>query len=166
VKLFISLALLLLGTTVNACELSVGPGATVRLSEGKSGGLFSAGCTFKDKWELRLFYFGEQRIYEEQIVIDDYTALGVARVWTFRDGKKIRPYLGAGLMGKESQRCHFNGDIDCNRLTPLPFCFWAYAGIVLGDVTVSLHHCSNASLDEGPEKKNLGQDFVMAQLRF
>ncbi len=166
-KLVISLILVLLATAANAeCELTAGPGASIRLSEGRSGGVFSAGCSLKDRWELRLFYFGEQRIYNDLLTVDAYAAVGGARTWVWRDGKKIRPYLGTGLIAKEAQRCHFNGDIDCNRITPLPFCFWAFAGVRLWDVDISLNHCSNASLDYGPEKKNLGQDFLLAQLRF
>ena len=124
------------------------------------------GCIFGEKWELRAHYFGEQRIYDGQLAIDGYAALSASKLWAFRDGRRVRPILGVGLMVKESQRCHFDGDVDCNRITPLPFCFLASAGVKLGDVYLSLNHCSNASLDKGPEKKNLGQDFLRAEVWF
>ncbi len=157
---------LLLTYDARACELSAGPGAAVRLTEGKSGGVFTIGCNFKGKWELRAFYFGEQRIYDEQLRIEPYAGIAASRLWTFREGQRVSPYLGVGVMLKEAQRCHFDGDLDCNRIVPLPFCFLTSAGVRLGDVVLTLNHCSNAGLDHGPEAKNLGQDFLRAEVRF
>lgn len=167
-KIFALAALLLAGLSAPAfsCEVTAGPGAAIRLSEGKSGGVATIGCIFGDKWELRAYYFGEQRIYNEQLVVADYGAIGASKLWTFRDGRRFRPFLGVGLMLKEAQRCHYDGQEVCNRLTPLPFCFLASAGLHMGDVLISFNHCSNASMDYGPEKKNLGQDFFLAQVRF
>ena len=164
---FLMLALLA-GFAVPAlpCEVTAGPGAVVRLAEGKSGGMFTVGCIFNEKWEARAYYFGEQLIYGGRVVVDDFAAVSVSRLWVFREGKRIRPVLGMGLMLKESQRCHFDGDINCNRLMPLPFGFLPTLGVKVGDVLITLGHSSNASLDFGPEKKNLGLDFLSAQVVF
>lgn len=161
-------AMLLAGlcAPANSCDLTAGPGAAIRLTEGRSGGVFTIGCVFHDKWELRAFYFGEQEIYKGSLTIQPYAGVAISKLWMFRDGKRFRPYLGVGLMLKESQRCHFDGDLDCNRITPLPFCFLTAAGLKLGDVVFTLNHCSNAGLDHGPEKKNLGQDFIRAEVWF
>ncbi len=162
------LAAMLAGLAVPAisCEITAGPGATVRLAEGKSGGLVTVGCVFDEKWELRGYYFGEQRIYDGAVRIDPYLAVSVSRLWMFREGKRFRPILGMGLMLKKSQRCHYDGDLDCNRITPLPFAFLPTVGVKWGDVLITFAHASNASLDRGPEKKNLGQDFLRAEVWF
>lgn len=149
-----------------SCDITAGPGAVVRLAEGKSGGLASVGCVFKDKWSLRAWYVGEQRIYDETVVIDGYLALSASKLWMFRDGKRIRPMIGLGLLLKGSQRCHYNGDTDCNRQLPLPFCFLMELGVKVGDIVVTAFHCSNSSLDYGPEKKNLGLDGIRGELWF
>jgi hypothetical protein len=160
-------AMLLAGAVAPAfsCDFTAGPGAVVRLSEGKSGGLFTMGCVAK-KWELRAYYIGEQRIYDGQVVIDGFPALSVSRLWTFRDGRKVQPILGVGLMAKGSQRCHYNGDMSCNRMMPLPFAFLATFGVKVGDVYFTLGHASNSGLDHGPEKKNLGLDHIRAEVWF
>lgn len=160
-------ALLLAGLSAPAfcCDLTAGPGAVVRYSEGQTGGLASIGCVSK-KWELRAWYVGEQRIYNDQIVIDAYPALSASRIWRFRDGKRFQPMLGVGLLIKGAQRCHYNNDIDCNRQLPLPFCFLTQAGMKLGDTMFTVFHCSNSSLDYGPEKKNLGLDGIRAEVWF
>lgn len=149
-----------------SCDITAGPGAVVRMAEGKSGGLVTIGCIVDEKWELRAYYFGEQRIYDDRVVIDAFPAVSASRIWMFREGKRFRPMLGMGLMLKGSQRCHFDGDLDCNRVLPLPFAFLPSIGFKWGDVLITLAHASNASLDHGPEKKNLGADFLSAQLWF
>lgn len=160
-------ALLLAGGTAPAfsCALTAGPGAVVRLSEGKSGGLFTVGCV-AEKWEVRAYYIGEQRIYGGQVVIGDYPAISASRLWTFREGRKFSPILGVGVLAKGSQRCRYNGDTNCNRMMPLPFAFLVTAGFRWGDVLITLGHASNASLDHGEEKKNLGMDHLRAEVWF
>lgn len=166
---FLTLAAVLLAglaTPAFSCEITAGPGAVVRLAEGKSGGLATVGCIFNEKWDVRAYYFGEQRIYGETIVIDGFAALSASRLWMFREGKRFRPVLGVGLVVKESNRCHYNGDTDCNRMMPLPFGFLATAGFKWGDVLVTIGHASNSGLDYGPEKKNLGVDHLRAEVWF
>jgi hypothetical protein len=160
-------ALLLAGLAAPAfsCDLTAGPGQVQRYSEGKTGGLATIGCVSKN-WELRAWWIGEQRLYDETVVIDAYPALSVSKLWTFRDGKRVSPILGIGLLAKGAQRCHYNGDMDCNRQLPLPFCFLATAGVKLGDTMFTVFHCSNSSLDYGPEKKNLGLDGIRAEVWF
>jgi hypothetical protein len=165
-RIYLFVALLGLAAPAISCELTAGPGAVVRISEGKSGGLATVGCIFGEKWELRGYWVGEQRIYDGQVVIDGFPAASASRLWMFRDGKSFRPILGVGLMVKGAQRCHFDGDLDCNRLMPLPFGFIASAGFKWGDVLVTLSHASNSGLDEGPEKKNLGLDTLRAEVWF
>lgn len=161
-------ALLLAGlsASAHACDITAGPGAVVRLTEGKSGGLFTVGCIFNEKWEVRGYWIGEQRIYNDQVVIDAFPAVSVSRVWMFREGKFFRPILSMGVMLKGADRCKYNGEINCNRILPLPFGFLPSVGMNLGDVLITLNHASNASLDWGPEKKNLGLDFLTAQVAF
>lgn len=160
-------AVLLAGLAAPAfsCEITAGPGAVIRYAEGQSGGLASIGCVSK-RWELRAWYIGEQRIYNETVRIDAYPALSVSRLWTFRDGKRFEPILGVGLLAKGAQRCHYNGDMNCNRQLPLPFCFLTQAGFRAGDTLFTVFHCSNSSLDYGPEKKNLGLDGLRAEVWF
>lgn len=167
-KTFVLAALLLVGICSPAisCDFTAGPGAVVRLSEGKSGGLVSVGCIFKEKWEVRVDWFGEQRIYGGSIVIDAFPAVSVSRLWMFREGKFFRPVLGMGLMIKGSDRCRYDGEMNCNRILPLPFAFLPSIGFKVGDVLITLAHASNASLDWGPEKKNLGLDHIRAEVWF
>lgn len=165
-RLFAALALLCLAAPAFSCELTAGPAAVIRYGEGKSGGMATVGCIFRDKWDLRAYYVGEQEIYGGTVTIDAFPAISASRLWTFRDGKNFRPFLGVGLMLKGSQRCHFDGDFDCNRLMPLPFGFLATAGFRWGDVMFTLGHASNSGLDYGPEAKNLGLDHVRAEVVF
>lgn len=160
------IVLLVACAQVQACEWTFGPGAGVRLGDGKSGGLATVGCVFRDRWEVRAWWVGEQTIYGGSVSIDAFPAVSASRLWTFRDGKRLQPVLGFGVLLKESQRCRFDGDLDCNRQVPLSFCFLPSAGIRFGDVLVTAFHCSNASLDHGPEKKNLGLDGIRAEVRF
>lgn len=148
------------------CDLTAGPGAIHRYTEGQTGGMFTAGCVFHDRWELRAWWIGEQKIYDNSVTIGQYPALSASRLWVFREGHRFQPMLGMGLMVKPAQRCHFDGDLDCNRQAPLVFCFLPQAGIKWGDVLVTAFHCSNASLDWGPEKKNLGLDGLRAEVWF
>ena len=150
----------------NACDWTAGVGQSRRLTDGKTGAVGSVACLINEKWDLRLNYFGEQRIYEDTLVIKPYATISASRVWLFRDGRNFRPLLSVGIALKEAARCHYNGDVNCNRLTPLSFCFLTRAGFHIGDLVVSLNHCSNAGFDYGPEKKNLGQDFVLVELHF
>lgn len=161
-------ALLLAGLVAPAysCEITAGPGAVVRMSEGKSGGLFTVGCIFDERWELRAYWVGEQRIYHEQLTIDAFPALSISRLWLFREGKFFRPVLGMGLMVKGADRCSYDGETKCNRMLPLPFAFLPTIGAKFGDVLVTLGHASNDSLDHGPEKKNLGFDHLRAEVWF
>lgn len=167
-KLVTLAAILLAGISAPAysCDLTAGPGSVVRLSEGRSGGMATVGCIFDEKWELRAYYIGEQRIYDETVTIDGFPALSVSKLWMFREGKSFRPILGVGLLVKGSQRCHYDGDLDCNRVLPLPFGFLATAGFKWGDVLITLGHASNSGLDYGPEKKNLGLDHLRAEVWF
>jgi hypothetical protein len=146
-------AVLLAGLVAPAfsCDLTAGPGAVVRYSEGRSGGLFTVGCVFDRKWELRAYWIGEQRIYGETVTINPYPALSVSKLWAFRDGKKFSPILSVGLLVKGSQRCHFDGDLDCNRQMPLPFAFLTTIGVKWGDVLLTLGHASNSGL--GPRAR-------------
>jgi hypothetical protein len=153
-------------STIKSTDVTAGPGAVVRVAEGKSGGLATVGFIVNDKWDLRAYYVGEQRIYEETVIIDAFPAVSASRLWTFRDGRNFRPFLGVGLMVKGAQRCHYNGDTDCNRMMPLPFGFLATAGFRWGDVLITIGHASNSGLDYGPEKKNLGLDHIRAEIVF
>jgi len=149
----------------HACDITAGPGAVVRYSEGQTGGVASVGCV-ASKWEVRLWYVGEQRLYHGSISVDGYPALSASRLWTFREGRRIEPILGVGLLVKGADRCAYDGETNCNRQLPLPFAFLATAGVRVGDVVFTLFHASNSSLDHGAEKKNLGLDGLRAEVWF
>jgi hypothetical protein len=165
-KTIVMLALLAgLAAPAFSCDITAGPGKVVRYSEGETGGLATIACVSK-KWEVRAYWIGEQRIMNETLRIDAYPAISASRLWTFREGKRIQPILGIGLMLKPSQRCHYDGDVACNRQMPLPFGFLTTAGVKIGDILISIGHASNDSLDYGPEKKNLGLDHLRAEIWF
>jgi hypothetical protein len=161
-------AVLLAGLAAPAfsCDLTAGPGAVVRYSEGQTGGLFTMGCVFSSKWELRAYWIGEQRIYRGRVVIDGYPAISASKIWRFREGRKFSPIFSLGVLAKGAQRCHYDGDVDCNRMMPLPFAFLTTVGVKWGDVLITLGHASNSSLDHGEEKKNLGLDHLRAEVWF
>lgn len=161
-------ALLLAGLSAPAfsCDVTAGPGKVLRYSEGDTGGLATVGCIFHEKWDVRLYWVGEQRLYDDQVRIDAYPAASVSRLWMFRDGKRFQPVLGMGLLIKGAQRCRYNGEINCNRQLPLPFAFLPTVGFKWGDILITLGHASNNSLDWGPEKKNLGLDHLRAEVWF
>jgi hypothetical protein len=163
----LALAVLLAGFAAPSfsCDVTAGPGWAGRYSEGLTGGIASVGCV-ADKWELRAWYVGEQRIYEGRVQIAGYPAVSASRLWTFREGRLLQPILGVGLMAKGAQRCKYNGELNCNRELPLPFCFLFSAGLKFDAVSVTVFHCSNSSLDYGPEKKNLGLDGIRGEVWF
>lgn len=165
-KLITLAALLLAGIAMPAmsCELLAGPGKVVRYSEGETGGMASVACVFGGKWELAAYWIGEQRIYHDEVRLDPYPAISASKVWTFREGKFFRPFLSMGVLVKGAQRCHYDGDINCNRQLPLPFGFLPAAGVWIGPVRFTAGHASNDSLDHGPEKKNLGLDHFRAEV--
>jgi hypothetical protein len=166
IKLMLA-ALLLAGiaTPASSCDVTLGPGSVVRYSEGRTGGLASVGCVAKT-WEVRGWWIGEQRIYDGAAVIEAYPALSASRLWRFREGKRFEPILGFGLLAKGAQRCAHDGELDCNRQVPLPFCFLVQAGARIGDTLWTAFHCSNAGLDHGPEAKNLGLDGIRYEVWF
>jgi hypothetical protein len=165
-KTFTLAALLLAGLCAPAfsCDLLAGPGKVVRYSEGETGGMASVACVFHDRWEVAGYWIGEQRIYNDQVRIAAYPAVSFSKLWTFREGKRFRPFLGMGLLVKGAQRCHYDGDLNCNRQLPLPYAFFPTAGFWIGPVRITAGHASNDSLDWGPEKKNLGLEPYQAQV--
>lgn len=158
------IALLLSSAPALACGLVAGPGKVVRYSEGDTGGMASVACVFRDRWEVAAYWVGEQRLYRETVRIGAYPAASVSRLWTFREGRAVRPFLGMGLLVKGAQRCRYDGDLGCNRQLPLPFGFLPSAGVWLWSVRLTVGHASNDGLDWGPEKKNLGLDHVRAEV--
>lgn len=152
----------------HACDLTLGPGAVVRYGEGQTGGMASLGCIFDTRYgqfEVRGYWIGEQRIYDDSLRIKAFPAISFSKLWTFREGKRFQPVLGFGILLKGAQRCHYNGDTDCNRIMPLPFGFLPTVGLRYKDsLLFTLGHASNDSLDWGPEKKNLGFDHFRAEV--
>ena len=185
------LALALLASPALACEMHAvhepakvcdwlaGAGAAHRYQDGYTGPTAKAACSLKDgDWEVALHAFGEQRAYNNKLRVDPYLALTGQRVVTFRDGKLLRPFMAAGLMLKDSDKCHDKivqkgskgskkrkvYDLQCNRLVPD---FWAFAltaGLWIGDDwRLSLvNHWSTG----GASFPNSGQDFLLVERRF
>lgn len=164
--LLLALLMLLTGCATTG-EFSVGIGKTFRYgADGMTGGVISpATVRWNDKWEARLLIFGPQTIYKNEggLAIKPYAAITIHRLWTFRTDKLVSPELSAGIMGKADERCTYDGDLNCNRLAPLALaaCWRLGVSFPRAGVRVIDLHCSNDSLDWGPEAKNLGQDFAM-----
>jgi hypothetical protein len=117
----ICVLIMLFAAPAFSCELLAGPGKVIRYSEGETGGMASVACVFHDRWEVAAYWIGEQRIYNDQVRIAAYPAVSFSKLWTFREGKRFRPFLGMGLLVKGAQRCTYDGDLNCNRQLPLPF---------------------------------------------
>lgn len=179
------LVLAMLASPAWACDLIAGAGAAHRYQDGYSGPTAKVACAFDaGAWEVALHGFGEQSAYHDKLKVDPYLALTGQRVVTFRDGKLLRPFMAAGLMLKEPDKCHdifitkaVKGskgskiakrkrvyDLECNRLVPD---FWAFAltaGLWIGDDwRLSLvNHWSTG----GASFPNSGQDFLLVERRF
>ena len=159
------------------CDAFGSAGVTHRYDEGYTGASLHAGCAIKDgKYEVSLNGFGAQSLYGGQLKVDPYIALVGQRVWTWRHDKFLRPFLAAGIMLKEQDKCHDTFvttvskgskgskkpkrkrvfDLDCNRLVPE---WWAAdfaGGLGFGEhVKAGLHHASNF----GTTIPNGGQDY-------
>ena len=173
------LVLAMLASPAMACDLLAGAGAAHRYQDGYSGPTAKVACAFQDgTWELALHAFGEQSLYDDRLKLDPYVALTGQRVVTFREGKLLRPFMAAGLMLKDEDKCHDKWvtkgskkpkrkrvyDLECNRLVPE---FWAFAltaGLWIGDNwRLSLvNHWSTG----GASFPNSGQDFLLVERRF
>lgn len=160
-------SLLALCGIAHAAEFSVGIGKPFRYGrDGFTGGVISpATLRWGGKWEARVLVFGPQTIYREYggLKIKPYVGVVFSRYWGLRRDKRVSPEFSAGVMGKKSERCTFDGDEDCNRLAPLGVeaCWRVGVSFPRAGLRVSDFHCSNDALDWGPEAKNLGQDFAM-----
>ena len=176
------LILALLASPAVACDVIAGAGAAHRYQDGYSGPMASVACSLDDKWEAGLLVFGEQSLFDNRLKIDPFPALTGQRVWTFREGKFVRPYGAVGILLKEPDRCtdvwvvvrpatktkperrQLVYDLECNRLMPEWWAFLLTAGVQLGEnVRISLvNHASTA----GVSFPNSGQDFARFEWRF
>jgi len=163
-----ALALLALSACASVNELSIGIGKSFRASEGFTGGIVSVAAR-SEHWEGRVLYVGAQTIYPQYGGLDlkAYVGFVMSRYWDFRDGHNVQPELGIGAMFKENATCQFNGDIKCDRRTPLWFnaCPHLGASWHASSLRLTLWHCSNDQLDAGhAESKNLGEEFVLPEV--
>lgn len=163
-----ALALLVLSACASVNELSVGVGKSFRVSEGFTGGIVSVAARTED-WEFRVLYVGAQTIYPQYGGVDlkAYVGFIASRYWDFRDGRNFEPELGIGAMFKENATCKFDGDLDCDRRTPLWFNACPHFGSSwhASSLRVMVWHCSNDQLDAGhAESKNLGEEFLLPEI--
>lgn len=164
----VAFALLALSPIAGAGELAIGVGKSFRAAEGFTGGVVSLAWR-TPKWEARILYVGAQTIYPQYggLELKSYIAVVVSRQWIFRQGRNFQPELGVGALFKEDARCKFDGDIKCDRRTPLWFAFCPHVGVSLAssDLRLTLWHCSNDALDAGhKESKNLGEEILLPEL--
>lgn len=166
-KLWIFLALLAASWNLGACELYGSVGKSSLRADSKVVGIASVGCRWNHKVDASISWVGENKIYNGQITIPAFPILSVARVWEYDvNWLGAKPGLLMGLTLKEADRCAYNGEIKCNRRLPLPFAFHFGAELAWTDIRIQLYHDSNDALDYGPEKKNLGLNWLTLTYRF
>lgn len=152
--------------------------ATWQLSAGatlEEGGAFEVARRSK-RWELALGYVTEQRVLVNYITptcpylgappdacttdvrhvhesVDPYAYFSVQRRFEFRQGARLRPLAGLGIVAQS----------DTNEYVSTPVNFSLSLGLAVGErVSLEWRHFSNGGV-EGP---NLGQDTVLMRWRF
>lgn len=154
-----------------ACELQTGVGKQLA-PYGSNGeilgpGMVSVGCRFHHKYDIEGFWFAEQRVpMYHDFTLKAYGGIAVSRVWEFKRRWFGTPVLSAGVFLKDSDRCDFNGDEDCNRRAPMAVNYiWKFE-LTWTDWRLQILHISNDGMDWGPEAKNLGQNAAQLVYRF
>lgn len=162
---------LLLSAHAGACELSASVGKQLvpyaaANKEILGPGMVTVGCRYEHKVDFEAYWFGEQTTKYPGFVLKSYGGIGISRIWESDHHWFGVAEFKAGLFFKNSDRCKFNGDVDCNRRVPLPVSFLFGAGLTYHDWRIQIGHISNDALDHGPEAKNLGQNFARLTYRF
>lgn len=167
-KLWIAIALFLASWNVGACEAYASVGKVDFGADSEIVGIASVGCRWNHKVDASISWVGESKIYDGQVTIPQFPILSIARVWEYENTRWLgaQPGLLMGLTLKEADRCDYNGELKCNRKLPLPFAFHFGAELSWEDIRLQLYHDSNDALDYGPEKKNLGLNWLTLTYRF
>lgn len=166
-KHFLWLALLAF-QPANGCEMFGDIGKTTPSANTQPVGVMGVGCRFDDKYDVALQWVGEAELYDGAVRDDGFPLLTVARVFKPFDGK----FLGStfelywGLGFKESDRCAYNGELNCNRRMPLPVNAHFGFGFEWSAMRLKALHDSNNAMDYGPENKNLGITWLTLEYRF
>lgn len=116
------------------------------------------------KYDFMATYAAPSEVYDDAPV-PGFAMLSVSRVFTFKARRWGTPVALVGLSLKGADRCAYNGEVECNRRLPLPVNFHFGVGIEWPAFRLELYHDSNNALDSGPEKKNLGLNWLTLQYR-
>jgi hypothetical protein len=163
-------AALLLADGARAAEwqLSGGPtleeGGTLELARHSRGWELALGVVSRQR--VRINYISPDCPYEGAPTdicgvqvrrtmeeVSPYAYFSVQRRFAFRDGRRVRPLLGIGLVGTT----------DTNEYVSTPLNLSLSAGLALGQqLSLEWRHFSNADV----QRPNLGQDAVLLRWRF
>lgn len=165
--LYLFLAMLALSCSSYACEPFASVGKTTPGADAAVVGIASVGCRFQEKYDLMASWVSSTSIYNGQVQIPAFPILSIARVWSYDvHWFGAKPGLAMGLTFKAADRCDYDGELKCNRRLPLPFAYHWGAELQWTDIRVQLYHDSNDAMDYGPEKKNLGLNWLVITYRF
>lgn len=114
------------------------------------------------KYDIAATYVSEAVMYSGTVRSPRFAMLSVSRAFEFQTVPFLRGYPTAlvGLSFKGSDRCAHNGESDCDRRMPLPVNFHFGLGVTWQQFRIELYHDSNNATDYGPEKKNLGLNWL------
>lgn len=150
---------------VGAGEWHASAGKILPTGKGEVTGIGSIGYR-GEKYDVTLLYAAQSSVYTPDTRVPEFVMLSVSRAWTY-DAKFLgaNPTFLMGLSFKGSDRCAYNGEVDCNRRLPLPVNFHFGVGLEWQAIRVELFHDSNNAMDHGPEKKNLGMNWLTLTYR-
>jgi hypothetical protein len=160
----LALLLITFANRSHAAEIEMDVGKTFMGAQDKAGGIAGLGIR-GSKYDVTLWYVGETTIYDESLPQRAFPLLTVSRVWRSERhlGARWEGIIGLGI--KSADRCDYNGELNCNRKMPLPISFHFGLGAEFKDLRIELYHDSNDALDTGPEKKNLGLNWMTLTYR-
>lgn len=157
----------LLGQCAFGAEWHFAAAKTIPTKNAESTGILALGLR-GDRYDVTLSYVNETTLYGGAADVPSFAMLSVSRVWRFTDTRLLGgiPTALVGLSLKGADRCAKEGEVDCNRVLPLPAAFHFGAGVEWGEFRIELYHDSNNHLDYGPEKKNRGLNWISLQKRW
>lgn len=119
------------------------------------------------KYDVSVTRIAEAPLYGGPTITHAITMATVARHWTWEDRSVLwgHPTALVGVSFKSADRCNKDGEVNCDRRMPLPWAFHFGLGLEWSQFRVVLYHDSNNCMDSGPEKKNLGVNWLSLQYR-
>lgn len=153
-------ALVALTPVAKAGEFHVSAGKITPAGKGAITGIASIGYRGA-KYDITAAYAAQSSVYTKDTKVPAFAQVSVSRVWVYdRHLLGARPEFLMGLSFKGADRCAYNGEVDCNRRVPLPVNFHFGVGLEWKAIRIELFHDSNNAMDRGPEKKNLGMNWL------